>query len=272
MNISFFGPETTFTHLAALKHFGEKNTFVPKKSISEVFESVEKKETDFGVVPVENSTEGSVAHTFDSFFDSKLKIIAEIVIPIEQCLLSGSGKKNITKIFSHPQPIGQCRKYLAKNFSNAEIVEAPSTAAAALLASKEKNSAAIASCLAAEKFGLKIIERGINDEHDNQTRFLVIGNKIPKITGKDKTSILFSTKNVPGALYKVLGIFSKYNINMTKIESRPSKKKTWEVVFFIDFEGHEGDEKIKKALLELHEYCDFLNVLGSYPEKVGIIE
>ncbi|MFA5125819.1 MAG: prephenate dehydratase [archaeon] len=272
MNISFLGPETTFTHIAAISHFGEKNSFAPKKSIAEVFESVEKNETDFGVVPVENSTEGSVAHTLDSFFESKLKITAEIVIPINQCLIGNTKKSKISKIFSHSQAIGQCRKYIAKNFPDAEILECASTASAAMLALKEKNSAAIASILAAKKFGLKVIEEKINDEYNNQTRFFVIGKKESKAGNKNKTTILFSTKNVPGALYKVLGIFSKYNINMTKIESRPSKKKTWEVVFFIDFEGHKEDEKIKKALLELHEYCDFLNVLGSYPTKTGIID
>jgi len=275
MIIAFFGPETTYTHQAALKHFLEnsktkENTFIAKKTIPEVFDSVEKGEATFGVVPVENSTEGSVAHTLDSFVDSKLCITDEIVLPIKHCLLSNSKKEEIQKIYSHTQPFGQCKKYLIKNFPNAELVEALSTANAAILASKEKNSAAIASELAGQKFGVKVIDKEINDEKNNLTRFFVIGKTCNKATGKDKTTILFSTKNVSGALYHVLGIIAKYKINMTKIESRPSKKKVWEVVFFVEIEGHEKDVNVSKALKEMNTYCDVVKVLGSYPEKTKI--
>ncbi|MFA6065091.1 MAG: prephenate dehydratase [archaeon] len=275
MIIAFFGPETTYTHQAALKQFGENNklksnTFVAKRTIPEVFESVEKGEAEFGVVPIENSTEGSVAHTLDSFVDSNLKIIAEIVTPIQHCLLSNSKVSEITKIYSHPQPLGQCKKYLRKNFPNAELIEALSTANAAMLASKEKNSAAIASELAGKKFGVKVVEKEINDEKNNLTRFFVIGNDCTKATGKDKTTLLFSTKNVSGALYNVLGVIAKHKLNMTKIESRPSKKKTWEVVFFVEIEGHENDINVSKALKEMNEYCEVVKVLGSYPAKTKI--
>jgi len=273
--IAFFGPETTYTHQAALKHFGEKeknklNQFVAKKTIPEVFESVEKGEAEFGVVPVENSTEGSVAHTLDSFVDSNLCITNEIVLPIKHCLLSNSKIDEIKKIYSHTQPFGQCKKYLRKNFPNAELAEALSTANAAMLASKEKNSAAIASDLAGIKFGIKIVDKEINDEKNNLTRFFVIGKTCNKATGKDKTTILFSTKNISGALYHVLGIIAKYKINMTKIESRPSKKKNWEVVFFVEIEGHEKDNAVSSALKEMNEYCDIVKVLGSYLEKTKI--
>jgi chorismate mutase/prephenate dehydratase len=270
VKIAFFGPETTYTHQAALKNFDKSNSFIPKKTITDVFESVEKGETEFGVVPVENSTEGSVAHTLDSFFESKLQIVAEIVLPIKHCLLSNSKKEEIKKIYSHPQPFGQCKKYLKTNFPNVTKIEALSTANAAELASKEKYSSAIASELASNKFGLKIIQKEINDEIDNQTRFFVIGKDKTTPTGKDKTTIFFSTKNIPGALYNVLGILAKYKINMTKIESRPSKKKTWEVVFFVEFEGHFTEKTIGEGLKEIEKNCEFLKVLGSYPAKIRI--
>jgi chorismate mutase/prephenate dehydratase len=280
MIIAFFGPETTYTHQAAIYHFKEKNskgntksktnTFISKKTIPDVFDSVEMGEAEFGVVPIENSTEGSVAHTLDSFLDSNLRIVAEIVLPIQHCLLSNCKRSEIKKIYSHPQPFGQCKKYLQKNFPNAELIEAISTATGAMIAVKEKNSAAIASCLAGEKFGLKLIESGINDEKENQTRFFVIGKKDSKPTGKDKTTILFSTKNIPGALYNVLGIVAKHNINMAKIESRPSKKKVWEVVFFVEIEGHFSEKNVANAIKDMEEYCEFVKVLGSYPEKMTI--
>ncbi len=270
MKIAFFGPETTYTHQAAIKHFEKNNEFVPKKTIGEVFESVDKNETEFGVVPVENSTEGSVAHTLDSFIESNLKIVAEIVLPIKHCLLSNSKFEEIKKIYSHQQPLGQCKKYLQLNFSDVERIESLSTASAAISASKEKYSAAIASELAGERFGLNILQKEINDEKDNQTRFFVIGKSNTKPTGKDKTTILFSTKNVPGALYSVLGVLTKHKINMTKIESRPSKKKTWEVVFFVEFEGHYLDKLISEGLKDIESNCVFFKVLGSYPAKISI--
>jgi chorismate mutase / prephenate dehydratase len=270
MKISFFGPEATFTHLAAIKHFGEKNFFVAKKSIAEVFESVEKKETKFGVVPVENSTEGSVAHTLDSLLDSDLKIVAEVVLPIKQCLLSNSKRSELKKIFSHPQALGQCRKYLSQNFPNAEIIESSSTAKAAQQASIENGSAAIASELASKMFSIKILEKGINDENQNQTRFFVVGKESLPFAEKSKTTIVFSTNNISGALYAVLGVLAKHKINMTKIESRPSKKKVWAVVFFVDFEGNINDAKVSEMLKEVIKHCQFVKVLGSYPEKLAI--
>jgi chorismate mutase/prephenate dehydratase len=272
MIVAFLGPETSFTHQAAVKHFGDKADFVPKKSVQEVFESVEKKESEFGVVAVENSTEGSVSHTLDSFMDSDLRILAEIVLPIKHCLLSNSKLNEIQKVFAHSQAFAQCKKYLKKNLPNAEQVETFSNSLGAMLAAKEPLSAAIASELAGKTYGLKVIDKEINDEKNNQTRFFVIGEGSSKPTGNDKTTILFSTKNVPGALFNVLKILANNKINMTKIESRPSKKKIWEVVFFVEFEDHEKDAIIVQTLKEMKENCEFLKVLGSYHKKTDIID
>ena len=200
MKVYYLGPETTFTHMAALKHFGEKAELVPKRTIEEIFAAVEDSTPDFGVVPAENSTEGTIRPTFDALFDSKAVIVAELVLPISQCLLSNTPIQKITKILSHSQGFAQCRNYLAKNFARAELLEMSSTADAAKEAAKQNGVAAIASLLAAKKFSLKVLEEGINDEKHNQTRFFVIGKDGAKQTGKDKTSIVFATKNIPGAL------------------------------------------------------------------------
>ncbi|MEK6959281.1 MAG: prephenate dehydratase [archaeon] len=279
MKIAFLGPETTYTHSAAIKHFGAGADFVPLKTLDDVFASVELGKSDFGVVPVENSYEGSVTRTLDLFMDHNLKICAEVIIPVSHCIASnacnssnacGQKKETITKIYSHSQALAQCAKYLSKNFPDAELFSESSTSAAAERASKEKGAAAISSELAAEKFSLKVLERNINDDKENRTRFFVIGKQLSKPSGRDKTMILFSTKNIPGALYKVLGVLAKKKVNMTKIESRPSKKKLWDVVFFVEFEGHAEEKRVVSALKLVGELCDLLKVLGSYPEKMTI--
>jgi len=270
MIVAFLGPETSFTHQAAVKHFGNKAVFVSKKSVQEVFEAVEKKAAEFGVVAVENSTEGSVSHTLDSFIDFDLRIIAEIILPIRHCLLSVSNLQGIQKVYAHAQAFAQCKKYLKKNLPNAELIEAYSNSHGAMLAAKDSSSAAIASELAGKTFGLKVLDKEINDDENNQTRFFVIGKISSKPTGRDKTTILFSTKNIPGALFNVLKVLAENKINMTKIESRPSKKKIWDVVFFVEFEGHENNHIVEKTLQEIKENCEFLKVLGSYPKKTDI--
>lgn len=270
MKIAFLGPETTYTHAAAIKHFGESADFVPLKTLDDVFASVESGQSDFGVVPVENSYEGSVTRTLDLFMDHNLKICAEVIVPVSHCLVSNTKKELVTKIYSHSQALAQCAKYLSKNFPNADLFSESSTSAAAERASKENGSAAISSELAAKRFSLKVLDRNVNDDKENRTRFFVIGNELSKPSGKDKTMILFSTKNIPGALYKVLGVLAKKKVNMTKIESRPSKKKLWEVVFFVEIEGHAEDKKLNSALKQVDELCDLLKILGSYPEKMTI--
>ncbi|MCX6798793.1 MAG: prephenate dehydratase [Candidatus Diapherotrites archaeon] len=270
--VSYLGPPTTFTHMAALKRFGSAAQLVPQGGIADVFNSVEKGGADYGVVPIENSIEGTVNHTLDMFIDSGLQIVGEITVDVRHCLLSKQGIKRIKTVYSHPQALAQCRRWLAENLPNAELVEASSTARAAEFAAKRKGSAAIASELAASQFGLKVVAKDMEGIGRNVTRFLVVGSAENQRTGKDKTSIMFSVKHEAGALFKALQPFDKHKVNMTKIESRPARAKLWAVVFFVDFEGFEGDENVKAALGELREHCLFVKVLGSYPEEVSVSE
>jgi len=264
--VAYLGPEATFTHLAALKSFGKQTSLIPARSIGEVFAMVEKKQADFGVVPVENSTEGVVTHTLDMFLDSDLKICSEQVLTIAHHLLSRSYLEKITKIYSHPQALAQCRGYLEEKVPTAKLIEVDSTGKAAQMASEDLSSAAIASDVAASLYGLNIIAPHIEDSAHNFTRFLAIAREYNKeSSGADTTSILFSIKDRVGALHTMLDPFLKHGINLTKIESRPTKRKAWDYVFFVHFEGHMDDEKSRLALSQLGESCLFLKVLGSYP-------
>ncbi|MHB1661986.1 MAG: prephenate dehydratase [bacterium] len=266
IRISYFGPEGTFTHLAAIKRFGTSRMLIPVKTIADVFSSVSKGLSEYGVVPVENTIEGMVNATFDMFVNSDVTIIGEEVIPISHFLFSKEEDiKKIKKIYSHPQPFGQCRNFLEENFKDAELIDAFSTADACIMASKEAGAAAIASEVAGRIYGLNVLLPHIEDFSNNFTRFLIIssGEKTHK-TGRDKTSILFSIKNSVGALYKILKPFFENEINITKIESRPSKKFNWDYLFFIDVGCHESDEKLKKALKLIEEYTIFIKILGSY--------
>lgn len=265
IKVCYLGPEATFTHQAALKWFGPSVELIPLDSIVSVFKEVERGNYGFGVVPVENSTEGSVNITLDMFLESDLKIVSEIYLDITHNLLSNSSREKIKKIYSHPQALAQCRNYLQKNFSNAELIETGSTSKAALIASKENRSAAIASELAAKMYNINILEKNIQDKINNSTRFLTIGKAAPSKTKKDKCSILFSVQHKPGTLFEALRPFYDKKINLTKIESRPTKQKQWEYIFFVDFEGFIEDENVKKALEELKKHCIFIKVLGCYP-------
>lgn len=266
LKIAYLGPEATFTHLAAMKNFGKSAEYIPAKSISDVFSEVEKARADYGVVPIENSTEGVVNHTLDMFIESDLKICAETLLEISHYLLSRAKSiEKIERIYSHGQALAQCRNWTEEHLPNAELIETASTAEAAQKASKEKNAAAIASELAAGLYGLKVIASRIEDRADNFTRFLVISKNFPNPSGIDRTSILFSIKDRVGALHDMLIPFKKNGINLTKIESRPTKKKAWEYIFFVDFVGHIAESKVKKALRELEEQCLYLKILGSYP-------
>ncbi len=266
LKVACLGPLATFTHVAAIRHFGSSAVFVPVTTIKDVFDTVLSKKADFGVVPIENSNEGVISYTLDLFTDYDLKVSAEIMLRIVHNLLSKSGKKErIKKIYSFTPATSQCRRWLANNMPGIPIIEATSTANAAELASKDHEAAAIASELAAEIYNLQFVERSIEDNKDNHTRFLVISEEYPKKSGKDKTSIMFSVKNKPGALYNILEPLKKANINLTKIESRPSKRKAWEYIFFADMEGHIEDKKLEKAIEEVKENCLYLKILGSYP-------
>jgi chorismate mutase/prephenate dehydratase len=266
LRVAFFGPLATFTHIAASRHFGSSAVFLPGETIKSVFDSVLSGEAEFGVVPVENSHEGIVTHTLDLFMDYELKVAAEIMLDITHNLVSKSGKrKKIKKVYSNPHAAAQCRRWLGAHLPGITILDVTSTAKAAELSAKEEDAAGIASELAVKVYDLKFIDRNIGDSKYNVTRFLVISRESPPKTAKDKTSIMFTIKDKPGALYDILYPFKKAKINLTKIESRPSKRRVWEYIFFVDMEGHIEDKKLRKAIDTLKENCLYLKILGSYP-------
>jgi chorismate mutase / prephenate dehydratase len=265
MRIAYLGPEATFTHQAAIRRFGSSLRYQPQKTITDVFAEVSKNRADYGVVPIENSTEGVVTHTLDMFVDSDLKIVSQIVLPVQHCLLSKSNKSQVRKLYVHPQSLAQCRAWVQNNLPRVEIIETSSNARSAEFAAKEKGAAAIAGQLAAEKYGVRVLEYDIQDNAANATRFLVLGRQSSPPTGRDRTSLMISLADKVGALHRALAAFRRYRINMTRIESRPSKRKAWEYFFFIDCDGHMTDPKVAKAIAELEQQCSFVKVLGSYP-------
>lgn len=266
ISIAYLGPEFTFTHIASMKKFGSSVNYTSCGTITEIFSEVEKSRADYGVVPIENSIEGAVNHTLDMFIDSDLKICSEIYLEIYHNLLSKESSKNkIKKIYSKAEVFGQCRLWLEANLPRAELIEVSSTAKAAEIASRQKNAACIASELAGKKYALKVLYRSIEDSAHNVTRFLVIGKKDAEPTKEDKTSVMFSIKDRAGALHDMLVPFKKNRINLTKIESRPSKVRAWEYYFFVDLEGHYKEPRIAKALSELGRASSYMKVLGSYP-------
>jgi chorismate mutase / prephenate dehydratase len=266
LRVAYLGPRATFAHLAAMDRFGLSAQFLAMRSIGEVFAEVEKSNADFGVVPVENSTEGIVSHTLDMFVDSPLRICGEVIEEAALHLMSRAGSlAEVRKIYSHPHALAESRKWLQTHAAQLSLVETSSTSAAAETAASEPGAAAIASELAASLYDLGILQRRIEDHPNNFTRFLVIGKKAMEATAADKTSLLFSIKDRVGALHRILQPFAERRINLTKIESRPSKKKVWEYVFYVDLEGHLDEPRIQEALEALKEECIFLKLLGSYP-------
>jgi chorismate mutase / prephenate dehydratase len=269
MKVAFLGPKATFSHLATMQQFGLSAELVPLKSIPAVFEEVEKDKALYGVVPVENSTEGVVSHTLDMFVESSLKINAEILYEVHHDLLSRTGRiEDVKKVYSHPQPIAQCRQWLDDNLPGVPLVDVASTAVAAQIASEDYSAAAIASEMAATLYDLKVLRSRIEDQVNNFTRFLVISRKACERSGNDKTSVLFSVKDEPGILCRMLEPFAKRGINLSKIESRPFKKKAWEYIFFLDLSGHFSDIEVAEALEELRGCCQFLKILGSFPRSM----
>jgi chorismate mutase/prephenate dehydratase len=264
--VSYLGPSATFTHQAALQHFGASSRFTPARGIVDVFDDVERGRTEYGVVPVENSTEGAVNVTFDRLIDSAAVICGELSLAISQQLLSAGRDLDTVKIVvSHPQALAQCREWLAQHLPDAPTEEVTSTAAAAEMAAGDASVAAIASELAAELYGVPVLRWRIEDNPNNVTRFLVIGRHPSEPTGQDKTSIVFAMRNEPGALYRVLEPFARRSVNLTHIESRPAKFRPWAFVLFADFEGHRATATVAATLNEIEERTLFLKVLGSYP-------
>jgi chorismate mutase/prephenate dehydratase len=268
VKIAYLGPEGTFSHMAVKHQFGLSARGVPMRTIAAVFEEVERGGADLGVVPVENSTEGVIVPTLDSFVDSELKVSAEIALKISMCLLgqAGTDLDRIERVYSLPVAMAQCRKWLATHLPRAAMVESASTAEAARAAHGDARGAAVASEMAAKLYDLQVLKRNIEDLAQNVTRFLVLGRQQPAATGRDKTSVLLTTRDTPGILYRVLGAFAERGLNMSKIESRPSRRRPWEYVFFVDIDGHQQDAAMREALDAVRKECEALKVLGSYPK------
>lgn len=265
--VAYLGPEATYTHQAAIKNFGSKVAYKALSSIQDVFTAIEKGEADYGVIPIENSTEGAVFHSLDMFAESELKIAAQIYFPIEHCLLSRTPLEAIQTVLSKDQALGQCRNWLHRHLPNAQLQAVASTTEAVKQAHTLPAAAAIASALAAELYDLPIIKKSIQDRMPNVTRFLVIAKKSapPSHNGEDKTSILISIQDEVGALHNALIPFHTRNINLTKIESRPSRRKMWDYHFFIDFIGHYETPPIQALMVDLKQVCPQVKWLGSYP-------
>ncbi len=266
VSVAFLGPIGTFTQIALLEIFGESVETFPQKTISDVFHEVEMGRVSLGVVPVENSTEGAVTYTLDELLDTDLGIVSEKFLRISYSLLSlCSDIKDVRKLYTHPQPLAQCKTWLRRNLPDVEVHQVNSTALAAETASWDKYSAALASDISGKIYNLNVLATHIEDSKQNYTRFLVIGKKDNAPTGNDKTSIVCAVKDKPGALYNLIKPFFESGINMTKIESRPDKKKMWEYNFFIDFKGHRDDSEVKVVLDKIKGETLFLKILGSYP-------
>ncbi len=269
LRIGFLGPQGTFTHAAAFKHFGRSVRLKSLDSIDEVFRETEAKTVAYGVVPVENSTEGSVNHTLDRLMGSPLLITGEVELRVNHCLLGGGeDRAAITTVYSHQQSFQQCRRWFAAHLPACEQISVNSTADAARRAQENPGAAAIAGAGVAEAYGLRVLEKNIEDDPGNTTRFLIVGDHPVPPTDNDKTSVLVSTRNRPGALMRLLQPLSDHNVSMTRIESRPARQANWQYVFFIDMEGHCSEEPLKAALAALAEEAGFFKLLGSYPKAL----
>jgi chorismate mutase / prephenate dehydratase len=272
ISVSYLGPEGTFSEQAVRKHFGRSVEAVAAASVDDAFRRCEAGAAQFAVVPVENSTEGAVGRTLDLLQLTPLRICAEIELRVQQNLLSRmKSVDSIKRIYSHAQSLAQCNGWLGQNLPKAERIPVGSNAEAAQRASKEEGAAAIAGEFAGERYGLNALARSIEDDPNNTTRFLVLGRLDPAPTGKDRTSIVMSAENKPGAVHALLSPFAENRVSMTRIESRPSRARSalWEYVFFVDLEGHQKDEKVSRALDALQGETSFLKILGSYPEAVS---
>ena len=269
LKIAYLGPEGTWTHQAAIKKFGHSVNYTPHASFSDVFDDVARRRADYGVVPIENSTEGAVSHTLDLFVDSSLRICAQILLRIDNNLLATIAREEVRTLYSHPQVFGQCKNWILRNLPDADLVEVSSTTKAAHLAHEKasEGAAALGGRLAAELAGLEVLDEAIQDRATNTTRFLVIGEKTCPPTGNDRTSILFSVHDRPGSLVAALKAFDSFEINMSKIESRPSKQKDWEYIFYVDLADHCENGQVSSALEELEKHCSLVKLLGSYPDS-----
>jgi chorismate mutase/prephenate dehydratase len=269
LRVAYLGPHGTFSEAAVLQRFGQASEGLPTASIDGVFAAVEGGAANYGMVPVENSTEGAIGRTLDLLLNSNLKICGEVLLQVHQCLLSNENDLSLVrKVYSHPQSFGQCQGWLNANLPHAERITASSNADAARLAAEELFAAAIAGAQAAAHFKLKLLAQNIEDDARNTTRFLVLGNQQVAPSGNDKTSLVLSAPNRPGAVHDLLVPLARHGVSMTRLESRPARSGLWEYVFYIDIEGHQEDEKVAAALAELKQAAAFVKVLGSYPVAV----
>ncbi|WP_250462690.1 prephenate dehydratase [Microbulbifer litoralis] len=270
VKVAYLGPEGTFTQQAALKHFGNSAQSRPLAAIDEVFREVEAGAVNYGVVPVENSTEGVINHTLDNFMHSNLQICGEVELRIHHHLMISDITRadSITRIYSHAQSLAQCRKWLDSHYPNVERVAVASNAEAAKRVKSEWNAAAIAGDMAADLYGLKVLAEKIEDRPDNSTRFLIIGSQSVPASGDDKTSLMVSMRNEPGALHDLLEPFRRHSVDLTRVETRPSQSGNWTYVFFIDFKGHRDTPDVAEALKEVGACASDMKVLGSYPRGV----
>jgi chorismate mutase/prephenate dehydratase len=267
LKVAYLGPEATFTHEASRRSFGASVELVPQATVAEVFTLVERGEAEHGVVPVENSMEGAVTHTLDELMNSPLKICGEVYLPVSQNLISKeSSLERVRVVASHPMALSQAATWLRHELPGARLEEVESTAQAARRTALEAGTAAVGSVLAAEAHGLNVLARNIQDARTNATRFIVLGRRWAGRTGEDKTSVVFSVKDRPGVLRDALSAFAEEDINLTRIESRPSRKRAWTYVFFADFRGHPEEERVKRALAALEEHCPYVSLIGAYPE------
>jgi len=271
LRIGYLGPGGSFSHTAAMLKFGQSVEYEPLADITSIFDEVSKGHCDLGLAPVENTMGGGVIETLDALIDSDVKVCAEVLMAIHHNLLANCRSEEIEKIYSKPEVFAQCRNWLSATFKGAQTVPVASTAKAAQMAADEPNAAAIGSSVAAELYGLKIVCESIEDIANNITRFLVISKEDAKPTGEDKTAILFSTAHKAGALADVLDVFKRYNINLTNIESRPSRKRQWEYYFFVDFLGHRTDKQVQEGIQEARKHCLQLSILGSFPRAVELL-
>jgi chorismate mutase/prephenate dehydratase len=271
LRIGYLGPGGSFSHTAAMLKFGQSVEYEPLADIASIFDEVSKGHCDLGLAPVENTMGGGVIETLDALIDSDVKVCAEVLMAIHHNLLGNCSLEEIEKIYSKPEVFAQCRNWLSATFKEAKTVPVASTARAAQLAADEPQAAAIGSSIAAELYGLQIICENIEDTANNVTRFLVISREDAKPTGEDKTAILFSTAHKAGALADVLDVFKQYEINLTNIESRPSRKRQWEYYFFVDFLGHRTEKHIQEGLEESRKHCLQLSILGSFPRATELL-
>lgn len=267
-SVAGLGPKGTFSEEAVVKHFGGQAPTVLCTSIDEVFRSVESGTVGYGVVPVENSTEGAVGRTMDLLVSSPLRICGEVLLPVHQNFMSKAASGRIKRVYSHAQSLAQCNRWLNQNHPNLERVPVSSNAEAARLASEDADSAAIAGRPAAELYGLNVLAASIEDDPNNTTRFIVVSQQEVACSGRDKTSLVMASRNVPGAMHELLTPLARHNVSMSRLESRPSRTGLWEYVFFVDLEGHQTDGNVSQSLAEMRDIAAFLKVLGSYPVAV----